>query len=173
MQSVRGYLADSIPVAVSGTVGVVIPCGPSPHSRFASAASAQLPPLCSAPVTGVSSLIWRAPTPPSAVVAFPILVRLRHPLGPAPHAGRSPELPWSPFPTCHLRRHRRNVEQTATVELFAPDSLRQMHRGSAFRFYSFRCSLDGVHFSLWPVGSEDAPLAASASRPHSGHLFRS
>jgi hypothetical protein len=63
----------------------------------------------------------------------------------APHADRSPGLPRQPFPTCHLRRHRRNVERTATVVPSTPDSLRLMRRGSAFRFYSSRCSSDGVH----------------------------
>jgi len=64
----------------------------------------------------------------------------------APHADRSPGLPRQPFPKCHLRRHSRNVERISTLVPSAPDSLRQMHSGSAFRFYSFRCSLDGVHF---------------------------
>ena len=74
---------------------------------------------------------------------FPGLCRA---LGLVPHANRSPGLPRQPFPTCHLRRHRRNVERTATVVPSAPDSLRHLHRGSAFRFYLFRCSFDGVHF---------------------------
>lgn|GEM_PF-2587876 len=32
------------------------------------------------------------------------------------------------------------------VAPFAPDSLRRLHSGSTFRFYSFRCPLGGVHF---------------------------
>ncbi len=64
----------------------------------------------------------------------------------AHHAGRPPGLTRQPFPTCHLRRHRRNVEWTATVVASPPDSLRHIGSDSAFRFYYFRCSLDEVHF---------------------------
>jgi len=60
------------PVAVSDTVGVVIPCGPSPRSLSASHASAQLPRLRSTPITGASSLLCRTPTPALAELTFSV-----------------------------------------------------------------------------------------------------
>jgi len=62
----------------SGTVGVSIPCGPSPGSLSAWNASAQLPRLRSVPFSGISSLLCRAPTPAHAIAAFPIFGVVPH-----------------------------------------------------------------------------------------------
>jgi hypothetical protein len=91
----------------------------------------------------------------------------------SPHADRSPGLSRLPFPTRHLRRHRQSDKQTPTVVRSVPDRLHRVGIGSSLWLYFFRCSLIWSSLSLWPISSEDAPLAASASRPHSGHLFRS
>jgi hypothetical protein len=91
----------------------------------------------------------------------------------SPHADRSSGLSRLPFPTCHLRRHRQSDKQTPTVVRSVPDRLHPAGIDSSLWLHFFRCSLIWSSLSLWPISSEDAPLAASASRPHSGHLFRS
>ena len=56
---------------------------------------------------------------------------LCHTLRLLPHAHRSPGLLRSPFPTCHLRRHRQSDRQTPTVVRSAPDRLRRTGIGSS------------------------------------------
>lgn len=90
------------PVAVSSTVGVVIPCGPSPRSLSVLDSSVQLPRLRSTSVTEASSLLRRTLTPVFATVPPSLLRELCGPLANQIRAAnRSPGLPWLPFPACH------------------------------------------------------------------------
>ena len=128
----RAFAAISeLPLPSPAAWGVSIPCGPSPGSLSAWNASAQsAPPSLHPDFRGFLALLRRTPTPARAVSASPIS-------GVAPHVEalaspeQSPGLSRSPFPTCHLRRHRQSDRQTPTVVRSAPDRLRRNSSGSS------------------------------------------